>query len=149
MKWVVIVLGGIIVLGLLGSLGTNSQNEDWGTYADIFAKRAVKAQLKDPDSAEFGEVSTFRDADDDVRWVCGIVNAKNSFGGYVGATPFVVRVTVTDRHPPNGGLRARSAAFVGDAALQIHQQHCRNFVATAQNPIATVRPKWLPQLRLA
>lgn len=46
---------------------------------------AVRAELKDPDSAEF-------------RWpipkdkniYCGWVNAKNSFGGYIGFQPFAV-----------------------------------------------------------
>lgn len=44
---------------------------------------AVKAKLNDPDSAQFSEIST----KDGVT--CGLVNAKNKFGGYVGRRAFI------------------------------------------------------------
>jgi hypothetical protein len=44
----------------------------------------VRGQLKDPDSAKFSEVEYFESR----QIACGKVNAKNSFGGYVGAIPF-------------------------------------------------------------
>src|SRR5262245_9869188 len=53
---------------------------------------AIGAQLRDRYSA----VYTFRRpvrswfCSDDIRWaVCGTVNAKNAFGGFVGAKPYV------------------------------------------------------------
>ena len=50
-------------------------------------KAGVAKGLKDPDSARFGE--TFNASDDgSMIHVCGIVNAKNSYGGYVGEKPF-------------------------------------------------------------
>lgn len=43
----------------------------------------VKARLKDPTSPLFGRSRAVRDATG-VIYVCGLVNAKNSFGGYIG-----------------------------------------------------------------
>lgn len=50
------------------------------------ARMLVEAHLKDPDSAKFDDVYVQNDSA-----VCGRVNARNSFGGYVGARRFVVR----------------------------------------------------------
>ncbi len=47
------------------------------------AKSSVKEQLKDPESAQF----KIKAAAGPI--VCGTVNAKNSYGGYVGATRFM------------------------------------------------------------
>lgn len=58
------------------------------------AMASVMSQLKDPMSAQF---SSFTNPDP--RWsqypkniVCGMVNAKNGFGGYVGFSPFSYHV---------------------------------------------------------
>lgn len=63
------------------------------TEADKAAIReTIKRQLKDPESARF-------------RWVaytgldelyCGFVNAKNSYGGYVGFKPFAVMLATNN-----------------------------------------------------
>ena len=47
----------------------------------------VKSQLSDPMSAQFQEVEYF--IDDKNTLGCGLVNAKNKLGGYVGFTPFM------------------------------------------------------------
>ena len=55
------------------------------------AKDAVRHGLKDPDSAQFRdlyEVPSMRD-DSGSRAVCGEVNARNSYGGYVGFRRFL------------------------------------------------------------
>lgn len=49
------------------------------------AEPLVKAKLKDGDSAKFGK-SYFRNPNS----VCGFVNAKNSFGAYVGEVGYIV-----------------------------------------------------------
>lgn len=51
-------------------------------------KDAVKARLKDPDSAKFREVYFFR-GKDNIPMTCGQVNSKNSFGGFSGFQHFV------------------------------------------------------------
>lgn len=48
------------------------------------ARRYVRNELKDPESAIFGDVRTY------ARAVCGTVNARNSYGGYAGGEMFIV-----------------------------------------------------------
>lgn len=53
----------------------------------VQAQSAVRSRLRDPSSAQFGEIC-FVETDD--SWaVCGSVNAKNGFGGYVGEAGFI------------------------------------------------------------
>lgn len=51
-------------------------------------KRFVARSLKDPYSAVFGEIVASM-SDKGVVSVCGTVNGKNSYGAYIGQTPFV------------------------------------------------------------
>ena len=51
------------------------------------AKEATAGSLKDPGSAQFRNVRVTKYGDK--RVVCGEVNGKNSYGGYVGFVPFV------------------------------------------------------------
>jgi hypothetical protein len=53
---------------------------------------AVRGRLKDPQSAIFGHMNAGRSASGLV-FVCGWVNARNSFGGYVGSAPFMVAIS--------------------------------------------------------
>ena len=51
----------------------------------------VRASLKDPDSAKFsGAILAAKRLNGDID-ACGTVNAKNSYGGYVGAGPFFAK----------------------------------------------------------
>ena len=58
----------------------------------------VRNALKDPESSRFGEFAAGKD-DKQTTMVCGYVNAKNAFGGYVGASPFVGGI-VNDKFVP-------------------------------------------------
>lgn len=51
-------------------------------------ERAVMAVMKDPESARFGRITAAKGKDGIVT-VCGYVNGRNSFGGYVGEMPFI------------------------------------------------------------
>ena len=53
------------------------------------AKATVINQLKDPESARFGEFWAMNGTNGR-RTICGYVNAKNSFGGYTGRKMFTV-----------------------------------------------------------
>ena len=65
------------------------QQEKWfGSETIIAAKRAVKNELKDPDSAQFKDVRANYTEEFNVV-ACGQVNAKNEFGGYTGFRRFV------------------------------------------------------------
>jgi hypothetical protein len=54
----------------------------------------VRKQLKDPDSARFRWLPS--KAGDDY---CGFVNARNSYGGYAGHTPFMVMLATGSKGP--------------------------------------------------
>lgn len=51
-------------------------------------ERAVRAQLKDPDSARFGVMRAGQGEENNIT-ICGLVNAKNGFGGYTGFGTFM------------------------------------------------------------
>jgi hypothetical protein len=51
-------------------------------------KAAVAYHMKDPNSAQFRNLYVARNAVNGSELLCGEVNVKNGFGGYVGFTPF-------------------------------------------------------------
>jgi hypothetical protein len=62
------------------------------------AKTAILRRLKDPESARFRDIHVRVEkaaAGNLVTVVCGQVNAKNSFGGYVGFRPFLYTLIPT------------------------------------------------------
>ena len=66
-----------------------AQQEKWfGAETIVAAKRAVRASLKDPDSAQFKDVYANYTEEYSVV-ACGRVNSKNSLGGYTGFKRFV------------------------------------------------------------
>ena len=52
-------------------------------------RAGVTAGLKDPTSPRFGTSFVAAKGSSGSVVVCGFVNAKNSFGGYVGEAPFI------------------------------------------------------------
>lgn len=70
------------------------------------AKMQIRANLKDPDSAQFRNVRWERKQS--LVILCGEVNAKNSFGGYVGFKPFhAVQPGLIEKaqYDPNASLK--------------------------------------------
>lgn len=62
-------------------------------------KKRVKENLKDPNSAVFEIMLGSKIDSTDSIFVCGVVNAKNSFGGYAGRTPYYTLLrTGTNAH---------------------------------------------------
>lgn len=55
------------------------------------AKARLTVNFKDPLSAQFTNVLYIEKGIMDSSYLCGFVNAKNSYGGYVGGKMFVVR----------------------------------------------------------
>lgn len=70
------------------------EREDAELRATLEAARAdVRRKLRDPESARFrkGSVATATlESGRTVKVICGYVNAKNAFGGYVGEGPWFV-----------------------------------------------------------
>ncbi|MCU4582839.1 hypothetical protein KTJ32_17730 [Acinetobacter gyllenbergii] len=52
------------------------------------AKQSIRESIKDPRSAQFQHIRVVKNLRGETA-VCGEVNAKNAFGGYVGFTPFM------------------------------------------------------------
>lgn len=71
------------------------------------AEEAVKSSLRDPGSAQFRNVSVKKF--NGGRVVCGEVNAKNAYGGYVGFKEFV------------GGVATATIASTGSKYPEIDQ----------------------------
>lgn len=77
----------LLLVALLAIGAANAQDE---TAVIAEAKSKVSMKMKDPDSAQFRDIvhvaphGTLK-----TDLVCGWVNAKNSFGGYVGFRRFV------------------------------------------------------------
>ena len=66
-----------------------TQQEKWfGAETIVAAERAVRRELKDPDSAQFKDVRANYTEEFGVV-ACGRVNAKNELGGYTGFRRFV------------------------------------------------------------
>lgn len=65
----------------------------------------IKKQLKDPDSARFKWLPYIEQPN---GHYCGLVNAKNSYGGYTGDQPFYVMLVM-----PEGPIFAANVVGVG------------------------------------
>ncbi len=52
------------------------------------AKQEASSQMKDPSSVEFRNVEGYKRGDTGLVAICGEINAKNSYGGYVGYKQF-------------------------------------------------------------
>lgn len=76
------------------------------------AKAKIAAKMKDPESARFADLVSVVDKGG-TSIVCGWINAKNSYGGYVGYTPFVVTDTYADvrSKEPRRSLTSNRAKF--------------------------------------
>lgn len=66
------------------------RDRDAGMGAVIAARTAVKSMLKDADSAKFIRQFAVK-TDKGLIVACGEVNAKNTFGGYAGASVYVMQ----------------------------------------------------------
>lgn len=71
------------LVALLSMAATDGQPVTPKERATVIA--TIKANLKDPDSAQFKDIKHMGD-----DGFCGYVNAKNAFGGYTGYTMFVI-----------------------------------------------------------
>jgi hypothetical protein len=86
--WVVLIIAGVGYCSFKGA-GSSGDDEELAAYTALAsAQTAVKARLKDPGSAEFSSMTVY--GQEPSFTVCGLVNAKNGFGGMAGPTPVVV-----------------------------------------------------------
>lgn len=83
------------------------------TKAEVAAiQKAVTDKLKDPGSAQFGLMTAGKTVTGGIV-ACGYVNAKNSFGGYVGMSPYIAEsISVKPPVFSGGPLSGQGALFV-------------------------------------
>lgn len=87
MKALVVVMLVFAATGALAAPEKKSGAQDQQLQKRIEgAKARVLETLKDPDSAKFKEVYVASDGET----LCGSVNSKNSYGGYVGFQSFMI-----------------------------------------------------------
>jgi hypothetical protein len=86
-------------------------------------KKGVARDMKDPESVRLNEVLLAAE-DGGTIHVCGYVNAKNSYGGYVGEKPFYAMGTKT--------ANVFTSMMVGDdaAGATIARQACAKYGMT-------------------
>ncbi len=85
----------ILAVALMGIAAACTPTEEDARKQKVEADRAiaeagVRRALKDPDSAKIVIRQAFAMFDGTI--VCGMVNAKNSFGGYTGDRAFMINV---------------------------------------------------------
>jgi len=93
-----IMLAAIIALSTNGTFAAETCDES--TLSSI--KKGVTDSLKDPFSAQFRKIKLIKYIDDkgqEAMLAVGEVNAKNSYGGYVGFRDFGVSVLSTPKGP--------------------------------------------------
>ena len=81
-KYILIGIIGICAAAI-GFMGVNWDSHD----AIAQTQTVIKANLFDPDSAQFKDLIFYRNGDR--RTVCGKVDSRNKFGGYVGYKSFI------------------------------------------------------------
>ena len=84
---VVVVTFVVAIVGALGIAGPTEAAEVLTAAQEEKVLDGLRKKLKDPNSAILGQIKTGTE-DDGTIPICGFVNAKNSFGGYTGDTPF-------------------------------------------------------------
>lgn len=82
-------------------------------------KGKVSETMKDPDSTQFKDLSVVRR--DGGIWVCGSVNAKNSYGAYIGFEPFFA--TSLDVVLPLSGGHSN---YANEVAISSYREWCSN-----------------------
>ena len=81
----------IVLLSIFVVVGCKPSGEDMINHGEVLAR----GHLKDPDSAKFTS-SSYRSFGEKNGYVCGLVNAKNSYGGYVGNRNYYAYITLDD-----------------------------------------------------
>lgn len=94
-KYVLIGIGVVVIALLSKSCDGNS------SYTAIdYGKKRVASLMKDPESAQFDSVTFHQTSEGEgepyIGYVCGYVNAKNSFGAYTGKKAFIVKTEITN-----------------------------------------------------
>ncbi|MEW6463775.1 MAG: hypothetical protein AB1459_21810 [Pseudomonadota bacterium] len=108
---------------LLAGCGSEEQQAIWTT------EKSVKASLKDPDSARFGQTYFVVDAErSDANftsgYVCGQVSGKNSFGVYAPPQRFTARALLGRNLVDVSGLELEGTGIDAEVFERVNWRHC-------------------------
>lgn len=103
-----------------------------------YSKNDLKRKLKDPYSAQFSELKVYGDAS--LLFLCGLVNAKNSYGGYSGYRPFSVVTTNA------GGKFTSISNIMSDEDAKRSVRDAR-YAALMPNATCEMTAKKFPEIR--
>lgn len=78
----------------------------------------IEAQLKDPGSVQYRNLFVSKQQGDDALFLCGEVNAKNAYGGYVGFRQFI------------SAPGERQLAYLGSQIAALWPEYCGDPVRT-------------------
>jgi hypothetical protein len=115
---------------MLQSTKQDAQGDPEATIWIVWARNAVRKQLRDPESALFDGLRVVKDKSGKPG-VCGTVNAKNAMGGMTGPKMFVfdgsqARILVAGEGAEDGTSLGRYilGATLG-TGLKLHTQFCK------------------------
>jgi hypothetical protein len=118
------LLAGFVLATLAMSGAALSQSSDLERLSradEDEVKNAIGRHLKDPYSAKYKPMIARKDGPTGY-FVCGLVNAKNSYGAYTGDKPFMARLGKTKKWKMAGMIAMTDEKT--DAAFVF--QHCRD-----------------------
>lgn len=87
------------------------------------AKKLVANRLRDPSSAQFRNVQVVKQQDG-TSAVCGEVNGKNAYGGYVGFQSFVVKGSEVHLRGNDFDFSSAADLDAQTAAIRANTQYC-------------------------
>ena len=97
-KIILVTMLSVLVAGCVSNQNQKivhvTKKRDLADKEKLVIQDSVKGQLKDPESAMFKLPQVNEDGKPNIY--CGLVNAKNSYGGYTGYEPFVATLIRTD-----------------------------------------------------
>jgi hypothetical protein len=109
----------IVAVAIIAAGSAVAANADLNQAGAAFAKRVIQAvgvKLKDADTARY-KLPAPNDQFKETGGYCGCVNARNSYGGYVGYYPFWLQVPKDRTSKINPALvLIGSNSFEGSAA---------------------------------
>lgn len=114
-----LILAVLTVVFSAVSTATLSEPADSQSIAIREAKAYFENTLKDPDSATYSDLVVFNNSAGGTNGyvVCGKINAKNSYGGYVGFRPFYF----SDKSH-SGDIQSKNNGLFND----LYEAVCRN-----------------------
>lgn len=81
----IVVAGAILAYGVAAAAA-----QDYSGFV-ASAKHALAKDFKDPEGANYRGLAVYRELGGKDLYLCGEVNAKNSFGAFIGYVPFFAR----------------------------------------------------------